>query len=150
MSNLISEFLGEINPSDFYDRIRMQKLFYVFKYLDLLTKDYYYTWHLRGPYSTSVAKDYFDDFNSREVDIGLKNSDKLEFLKELDDDFFKSSDKMEIVASILFICQDEGIDLNDTDKITYRMDIKKPDFTKEQVLEVLSIAKKIDELKQQN
>jgi uncharacterized protein YwgA len=92
--------------SNFYNRLRLQKYVYIVKYFGL-DLGYSYNMYLHGPYSSSLADDYFsiepfypdyyDDSNKH-----LGNFGKSEFIDLIKD---RSPDWLEAAATLLSLSE---------------------------------------------
>lgn len=121
----------KIDMSSFNDRLRFQKIIYIMNSagIDL---DYRFGWHLRGPYSSSLASDGFALTNRPEtfIDIPYRVPEKcakiIENIREKFSNDITDISKLELFAAILFIAKSEG---ESTDsEIVERVRNRKPWF----------------------
>ena len=91
--------IHKFNPDDFISRLRLQKYVYLAKFFDI-DLGYKYNLYLRGPYSPTLAEDYY---NLTEMDkvadiISISNFGEFaEFVRGKDHKW------LEIASTILFI-----------------------------------------------
>ena len=125
MKNETKKFIAYLNLLDvkidsgsFASRIKAQKLAYIIQKLinETLYEDF--NFYIRGPYSHSLAQEYFVYHNEfAEGDSNYKptknESEEIERVKPLLDSL--SQTDLEIVASLLFLKKDKGINENDAE-----------------------------------
>lgn len=98
------QFLKEFNipkPTTFEDRIIIQKIVYFAKYLGI-EFDYNFNIYFRGPYSSELAKDYYDidnDWTSVKEPLSISSEQikKINFIR------YKSIAWLEIASTLLAV-----------------------------------------------
>lgn len=121
---LFRSFAGKsIDMSSFNDRLILQKIVYIMMSAGIKL-NYHFGWHLRGPYSSSLASDGFalsnqkESYIDRSFRISNENQDKIDQIRgTLGSDLF-DTDKLELYSSILFISKSYG-NLSDEEIITH-------------------------------
>jgi uncharacterized protein YwgA len=91
--------IHKFNPDDFISRLRLQKYMYLAKFFDI-DLGYKYNLYLRGPYSPTLAEDYYNLTEMDKVADIISISNVGEFA-----DFVRGKDHkwLEIASTILFI-----------------------------------------------
>ncbi len=114
----LSELGIKIDSSSFESREKAQKLAFILQNI-LGHKLYDFSFYIKGPYSSELAKDYFDksdDFRNGNSDYKLSNSE-LEELKRIKPITAKLSvEDLEIIASLLFLEKYMGLDEDEAEK----------------------------------
>ena len=121
MRNETKKFIAYLNLLDikidsdrFDDRIRAQKLAYIFQ--KLTGKIFYsdFSFYIRGPYSRELRSEYFEykeDFRKGKTEVELTKEENQEIEQKIP--LLKSLNQrqLEIIASLLYL-EDKGLDEN--------------------------------------
>ena len=133
----------KIDSRSFADRIKAQKLAYILQ--KLTAKQLYndFNFYVRGPYSHELAIDYFNssnDFVSGCTDYKIikEDYDEIERVKPLINTL--SQTDLEIVASLLYLRKDNGLDEN---KAEIELKGRKPHLKEEDIWRGSNIIKKM-------
>lgn len=89
--------IHKFNPDDFISRLRLQKYVYLAKFFDI-DLGYKYNLYLRGPYSPTLAEDYYNLTEMDKVVGAISNFDKFADLVS-----GKDHKWLEIASTILFV-----------------------------------------------
>ena len=145
IKEIINEIFGEIKIKDFYNRLKIQKAIYILQYINGIQKPYIFTWYIHGLYSPSLTYDVFRAYNfndKKEINVDVN---KFKFLKNIvtkltEDINIKTARNLELLSSILYMCKEKGVPLSDENKLISILYTKKPNFSKEDVKEMLKFA----------
>ena len=114
LHSLFKSFTGKnIDMTLFNDRLRFQKIIYIMISVGIKLQ-YQFGWHLRGPYSSSLASDGFKLSNQEDqfIDIRFRipqdYQKKIEDVRELLSNDISNTDKLELYSSILYITTTYG------------------------------------------
>lgn len=97
ISTLESRNIHKFNQDDFISRLRLQKYVYLAKFFDI-DLGYKYNLYLRGPYSPTLAEDYYNLTEMDKVVGAISNFGKFADLVS-----GKDHKWLEIASTILFI-----------------------------------------------
>ena len=146
LKQIINEFIPNTNVNSFNNRLKMQKIIYILKYLDIV--NYNYTWYIRGPYSVGLARDYYKTYHMGEtVQVDINNPERLQKVKEYLVTENLDHSKYELLSSILYQSKHYQIPLSNTEEILHKISIEKPEFSSEDVKKMLQLALKIESIR---
>ena len=129
----------EASVDSFDSRIKLQKLVYLSDTFGI-PLGFNFTWYVYGPYSPQLTKIMFDkeigDSNNIDEISNVKNT--ILKLKEFLGNDIHSSDKLELITSLHYICTFYKDDLNNSkSKIISILREEKPKFSKKLTTEYL-------------
>jgi len=120
---------------DFAERKRLQKLGYLLKCFGL-EMPFRFSWYIHGPYSSALTRLLYDSVERGVVETEQLSSQELDRLSRLKTFLGKDltdSDKLELLASIHYLREEEGnLDASE-DEIKQFLKQKKPYFTDRQI-----------------
>lgn len=136
-------FNRKLDMQSFSDRIRLQKIIFVLKQagLDL---DYSFGWHIRGPYSPSLADDgYAYEENKGSLVFSHKFTEKenavLGKVKGFSG-FLENGENSELLASLLYLHRSGCVT---QESLFAEIKTRKPRFSDDQIREALEVWREI-------
>lgn len=122
----------KINPSisSVYNRIRLQKIFYILKKFDL-DLNFKFNWYAHGPYSPDLAdvyyyaKDYLNSIEENQSYFNYSEKLKLNNAKKFLESIKNNSKLLEYYASLVFVHNDMIFRKDERNQETYENRIKK-------------------------
>lgn len=133
----------EIKMNSYEDRITLQKLIYALKSAGIKF-NYSFNWYLRGPYSVELADDGFKLAEKIEKNVAVNNcrfSEKarkiIERMKECFGTYFDDSNKLELLASLLYLKNDYYESAPTNKQIIEAIESKKPWYEESEIQNVI-------------
>lgn len=139
--SVIQGIIGrELNINNYDDRLTLQKLTCILKAVGI-DFGYKFSWYIKGPYSPSLATDAYDSYRSPNKPVNISYSQKEEkTMKEIKDIFSeetKSSDDLELIASILYLSKSRGISLSE-DSLVETVKSLKPWYSEDKIRKAIA------------
>ncbi|MFH0890066.1 MAG: hypothetical protein V1836_02890 [Candidatus Aenigmatarchaeota archaeon] len=124
------------NINNYDDRLTIQKLTCILQSAGIKL-GYDFDWHLRGPYSSSLAKDAFGFYQGnkqpQEYNFSDQDKEKIDKIKDYFSSEVSDPSKVELFGSILFLHTDRSIPLSDDSLIGIVKSLK-PWYDEQQIV----------------
>ena len=127
----------KFDRSLYQNRLIVQKLAYTMKFMNY-SIPYKFSWHLMGPYSKELTADIFGS-NISEPVSGADITKIQGFIQGE----IGNPDKMELIASILYLIKERGKSLEKEDDLLFTLQTLKPKFTSAEIKDAIQKIKPI-------
>ncbi len=121
-----------VTPNSFPERKKIQKISYLLDQFGIESGRYPVIWHYEGPFSFELHFDYYH--NSSDLrSLESEASPELFEFKRVFEGVFNDVEKLELYASVVYLNKEYGCNF-DRERLAELMALKKPKFSRDEVL----------------